>query len=267
MKTKQVFKASIWSEGQLEDLHRLYTLRANLAGFAASEAAHRVAAGKSAVPLENCLARMQKEARKGEYVSFLEADMHFHRTIASLATSPPLEEMWILLENKFREFAGWSHQALFRDLQIIADAHVPQFETIAAGNPKEAQQAAQVDLDAVWQLLTEQASEPTDEADVVEKVCSYLILHLHRSLTLEAVAREVAHLSPGHLARLFQQRRKESFTAYLQGLRMRRAANLLRETDLAIGHVALRVGYTDLSHFAEHFRRHFGVTPSAFKNQ
>lgn len=251
----------------MDEWHRVYALRADLAGFAAREAARRVAGGRSADPLKRCLNAMHHEAQRAEYASFLEADLRFHRTIARLADSPPLEDMWVLLENRFRNFAAWTHQALFRDLQIIADAHIPQYEAIAAGHSKAAQQAAQVDLDAVWQMLMEQPAEAAAEGDVVERVCSYVILHLHRSLSLETVAREVAHLSPGHLARLFQQRRKESFTAYLQGLRMRRAANLLRETDATVGQTALRVGYSDLSHFGEHFRRHFGVTPSAFKNQ
>jgi AraC-like DNA-binding protein len=242
-------------------------LRANLAGFAAHEAAQRVAEGHSPATLKNRLLEMQQEAQRGRYAAFFEADMGFHRAIAQLADSPPLEEMWILLENRFREFAAWSHQALFRDLQIIADAHIPQFETIAAGNAKAAQQVAQVDLDAVWQMLVEQPVEASGEADVVERVCSYVILHLHRALSLELVAREVAHLSSGHLARLFQERRKESFTAYVRGLRMRRAANLLRETDLAVGQVASRVGYPDVSHFAAHFGRHYGVSPSAYKRR
>jgi AraC-like DNA-binding protein len=253
---------SHWDENEIERLHRLYSLRSQLAGFAAREAARRVGEGHSAASLEARLRAMHEQASRGDYVAFLEADMMFHRTIAQLAGAPPLDEIWIVLENRFREFAAWSHRILFRDLQIIADAHTPQYQTIANGNAVAAERAAHIDLDTLWQMLTEQPAEASDEADPVERVCGYILMNLHRKISLSQVARDVAHLSPSQLARLFRERRKESFSAYVQRLRLRRAETLLRETDLSITDISFRVGYTDSSRFTAHFSRYFGVTPS-----
>lgn len=251
-----------WNANDIERWHRLYSLRSQLAGFAAREAARRVHEGHSATSLEACLQVMHVEASHGDFGAFLEADLSFHRGIARLAASPPLDEIWILLENQFREFAAWSHRTLFRDLQIIADAHTPQYQAIAAGNAVAAEHAAHIDLDALWQMLVEQPAEASAEADPVERVCGYVLMNLHRKISMTAVAREVAYLSPSHLARLFRERRKESFSIYVQRLRLRRAETLLENTDLPIGDIAFRVGYTDCSRFTAHFTRYFGVTPT-----
>ncbi len=254
---------SLWDENEIVRWHRLYSLRSHLAGFAAREAALRVREGGLVAPLEMRFGAMLREAARGDFAAFLEADLAFHRCVAQLAGAAPLEDIWILLEGQFREFAAWSHRALFRDLHIIAEAHRAQYQTIAAGNPAAAEHAAHVDLDALWQMLTEQPAQAGDEADPVERVCGYVLLNLHRPLSLTGVAREVAHLSTSQLARLFRERRGESFSAYVQRLRLRRAETLLRETELAVADIAIRVGYSDSSRFIAHFHRHFGCTPNA----
>lgn len=48
-------------------------------------------------------------------------------------------------------------------------------------------------------------------------------------------------------------------------LRVDEAKNLLAETDESVVQVALRVGYSSQSRFAEIFRRCVGMTPSDFR--
>ncbi len=251
----------------LERLHAVYSLRSQLAGFAARNAAKRIAGGAPKEPLQAAFDAMTKAADIGDYDTFLEADLAFHRTIAALADVPILVDLWLQLERQFREFAGWSHRTVFRDLETIAQAHTAQVETILSGDAIAAERAAHVDLDALWQMLTEQPATKDDEVDPVERVCGYVILNLHRTLTLTGVAKDVAYLSPSHLARLFRVGRNISFTNYVQGLRMRRAASLLADTDLSVQSIADRVGYGDTSRFTLHFRREFGTPPSDWRRE
>jgi transcriptional regulator GlxA family with amidase domain len=58
-----------------------------------------------------------------------------------------------------------------------------------------------------------------------------------------------------------------SFTGYLQQLRLHRAVGLLTATREPIQRVATLVGYTDASRFAAHFRRHYGLTPRAYRDR
>lgn len=255
------------NRAELERLHKVYALRSHMAGFAARNAALRAEAGLDCAPLLGCLQIMRALAAANDFDQFLAADMQFHRTIAEMADTPPLVEMWLVLEETFRNFAGWSHRYVFSDLSMVAETHLAQYEAIAMGDPRAAEHAAQVDLDSLWQIISERPALPEGAVDPVEKVRAYVILNLHRRLSLTAVAREVAYLSPSHLARLFREAHREPFSEYVEGLRMRRAASLLSSTDIPVQRISERVGYVDVSRFSAHFRRHYECTPSDWRKR
>jgi AraC-like DNA-binding protein len=48
---------------------------------------------------------------------------------------------------------------------------------------------------------------------------------------------------------------------------MQHAEQLLRETDLSIGEIALTCGYIHQGHFAASFFREFNCSPAAFRGQ
>lgn len=75
-------------------------------------------------------------------------------------------------------------------------------------------------------------------------------------------ARELA-LSEKTLTRLFQQHTGLSFRAWRQRLRLLSALPLLQHGE-QVTHVALACGYDSTSAFIAAFRKHLGVTPSAF---
>jgi AraC family transcriptional regulator len=89
--------------------------------------------------------------------------------------------------------------------------------------------------------------------------------HMERELPLEELA-AAAYLSPFHFARLFKKLSGASPHAYLATLRVRRAQQLLSETDLAVSEISARVGYSSPSHFSKAFRQATGLTPRAFRS-
>ncbi len=90
----------------------------------------------------------------------------------------------------------------------------------------------------------------------------YLHAHLEIRITLEELA-QVAGLSPYHLTRLFTAAFGLPPHKYLEGLRVRRAQQLLA-SGLPIADVALAGGFSSQSHLNRSFKRILGVTPSAF---
>ncbi len=66
-------------------------------------------------------------------------------------------------------------------------------------------------------------------------------------------------------SRLVRQELGTSLPAYLSALRIERAKKLLVRSDDSITEVALETGWRSLSHFNAVFRRHVGMTPSAFR--
>ena len=83
---------------------------------------------------------------------------------------------------------------------------------------------------------------------------------------LDEVARRLA-TSRRQLQRCFEEQGEGSFRACLARIRMERAAELLRGTDLPFRDVAARVGYRQPAQFAKAFARHQGTVPSAYRAQ
>jgi AraC-like DNA-binding protein len=72
----------------------------------------------------------------------------------------------------------------------------------------------------------------------------------------------MAGLSVFHFARAFRQSFGMPPHSYLLRRRIERADRLLEQTELSLSEIALSTGFSDQSHFAKHFRRLTGMTPS-----
>ena len=97
-------------------------------------------------------------------------------------------------------------------------------------------------------------------------VISSMIEHPERPHSVESLA-ATALMSRSAFAVGFSERFGRSPMAYLRAARMRRAAQLLRSTDLTVGQVAARVGYASRSQFSRAFVAVLGDTPTAFRRE
>jgi AraC family transcriptional regulator len=96
-------------------------------------------------------------------------------------------------------------------------------------------------------------------------VVAYIEDHLDAGLTLEELA-AVAHLSPYHFARQFRTATGLPPHQFVIARRVERARQFLQDDgDLPLAQVASRVGFSDQTQFARHFKRHVGVTPGRFR--
>ena len=89
---------------------------------------------------------------------------------------------------------------------------------------------------------------------------------LSEPLTLDDLAREAA-LSPYHFARAFKASVGASPLRYVAERRVGRAKELLATRRYRVSEVAALVGFSDASHFSRVFRRHVGLTPSAYRRR
>ena len=92
----------------------------------------------------------------------------------------------------------------------------------------------------------------------------YLRAHRLERIRLSDVARDVG-VHPSRLAHEFRARVGTSPGEYVRRLRLEWAAQRLADDDTPIAEVALRAGFYDQSHFSRLFRRHFGITPAAWR--
>ena len=89
---------------------------------------------------------------------------------------------------------------------------------------------------------------------------------LSRHWTDEEMA-SMAQLSPQHIIRLFKQYIGVTPCAFVSGLRLERARELLKSSFLQIKQIRVEVGIGDESHFTRDFKEKFGLTPTEYRKQ
>lgn len=91
----------------------------------------------------------------------------------------------------------------------------------------------------------------------------FLLSSLSEPIRLKDIA-AAACLSPFHFHRAFATIFGETPHRYLTQQRLRRAASLLRDTDLSVTEISLSTGFESVSSFSHLFRSYYGVSPSKF---
>jgi AraC family transcriptional regulator len=103
--------------------------------------------------------------------------------------------------------------------------------------------------------------------DTVRAIQSYLNLHYTENLALSDIAAHV-HYSPYLLCRIFKQQIGLTIHQYLARLRLFHALELLiAEPTLAVGDIALQLGFYSHSHFTAAFSQTFNLAPSDYRQQ
>lgn len=83
-------------------------------------------------------------------------------------------------------------------------------------------------------------------------------------MTIQDLGREVA-LSPFYLIRSFKHAYRQTPHQYLIGVRIGKAKELLRNSDLSITDICAAVGFESLGSFSSLFRKAAGLSPSAYR--
>lgn len=248
-------------------LRKLSQLRAQIEAFAAREAAaQRADADSRFTDLKDALLQLNSAVRRSDYEAFLAADTRLHGLIVQMAEVPLLEEIWQTVWGGLAEFHNQAFKEYFPDLRTLAQEHEYLVEAITYRDPNAAEDAARSHVEAVWLRVAEQKSLPPPVSDPLQRAVAYLAFRFHAPLLLREVAMDVAFTSPGNLSRLFRIHYGVSFQAYLQNLRLAKAAELLIQTRMPVASICRRVGYNDLSRFGQHFKRCFGRTPTAWRS-
>jgi AraC family transcriptional regulator len=100
----------------------------------------------------------------------------------------------------------------------------------------------------------------------IHEVQVFLAQNLAQDVDLNAIAAH-ASLSPYYFTRQFTAMVGMPPYRYLISLRIKRAAELLLESDLTVTQILHRVGFHSPSHFTTTFRRHMGMSPTDYRRR
>lgn len=101
----------------------------------------------------------------------------------------------------------------------------------------------------------------------LSRVMLFINDNLSEKLSLEMLARE-ACFSPYHFHRIFAAIVGETPNAYINRVRLERAANMLQSNPgMSITEIAFATGFSSSAAFSRSFKQHFGCSASAWKMQ
>ena len=84
------------------------------------------------------------------------------------------------------------------------------------------------------------------------------------NISLISVAKHIG-MSAAHFSTVFSQTMGRPFIHYLTGLRIERAKELLKTTNMKLSDIAMEIGYNEPNYFSHVFRKTTGITPKEFR--
>lgn len=97
-----------------------------------------------------------------------------------------------------------------------------------------------------------------------QKIFIFISENFQEDIRIAQLA-EMVNVSESHLCRLFKQISGKTVGDYINGLRVEKAVELLKESDLNITEIAFLTGFSDANYFSRIFRKYKKITPSEMR--
>ena len=110
-------------------------------------------------------------------------------------------------------------------------------------------------------------SEESGTPEVISEAKLYMSQHFtDPNLMLQDVAKAVG-MSNSRFSTVFSQQSGQTFTEYLIYLRLNKAREMLKTTNIKSSQIARESGYNDSHYFSYIFKKNVGMTPSEYRSQ
>ena len=122
--------------------------------------------------------------------------------------------------------------------------------------------------DRIRNAPSKKAPQPPQHSRLIpfERAVLYIREHFQEPVSLRDLSR-AAGLSEKYFGEYFKNVTGAPPVRYLNEYRLERAAELLHHEDETVTEIAFSCGFNDLSYFIKSFRKQYGVSPTAYRNQ
>ncbi len=121
------------------------------------------------------------------------------------------------------------------------------------------------DPESIKELVKEPVLDSAASSFIVNNAVAYIEEHYKEKLKLSDVADQV-YVSQWHLSKLMNRYLGQNFSEILNGIRINKAKELLKDPSLRIGDIADEVGFLDMAHFSRVFKKLVGISANEFRN-
>jgi len=110
----------------------------------------------------------------------------------------------------------------------------------------------------------EQHEEVNDKGGfITEGIMAYIENNYMQGITRSRLAK-LFSIDRFKLSKIFNKKAGQSIPAYLSTIRLKKAAELLKRSDLCIAETAYFVGFESVEHFSRLFKKQYGVPPKEY---
>lgn len=103
------------------------------------------------------------------------------------------------------------------------------------------------------------------KSKIVEEIVHYVENNYYKNISLRELAENKYFVNYSYCSRLFSQETGMNFSKYLIQYCLKKAKTLLENKDMKISFIAFEVGYNDVSHFIQSFKKSYGLTPEEYR--
>lgn len=114
-------------------------------------------------------------------------------------------------------------------------------------------------------IISQLSIKRNRHSNLVDQVLNHVRDNYHDPLSLKTLSHEFNITAP-YLGKLFSDETGETFTVWLNKLRIEKAIELMKTTDLTIREIALKIGYVNSNYFYKLFKKYMGVNPGEYQN-
>lgn len=104
------------------------------------------------------------------------------------------------------------------------------------------------------------------QLDQINAIVERVMDNMHEDFSVSALAKELG-MSDSQFSRFFRRATGNTFTDFVNRIRINRACLLLRESERYIADIGLEVGFNNMANFNRRFLDIKGLTPSEYRKQ
>ncbi|MFA9558248.1 response regulator [Evansella sp. AB-rgal1] len=114
------------------------------------------------------------------------------------------------------------------------------------------------------EIITHVEAEGKSDRPEIWEVKKYVEKHIHEKITLERVAQHL-FMNPSYFSRMFKKETNETFIEYVTRLKMKKAVDLLHNTNYTIEDISNQLGYENTSYFIKLFKKLNHLSPLEYR--
>ena len=171
-----------------------------------------------------------------------------------------IPEVYIIILTNFAEFSYAKEAISCGVYEYLIKSDIRPKELSEILNKINAIIKSKIEIKDEEKLDKHNIVKPKAYSRSIEKALKYIDDNYKKHISLMDVAKHI-YLSHEYFSRLFKEEVGENFSTYLTIYRIKKAKELIKNTDMKISQIALEVGYSNAGYFSKNYKRYTGISP------